>query len=175
MDLFKAISTRYSYRGEYTDAPVPEADLKKILQAGVDAPTACNAQSCSFVAITNPTLLRDISRLFADRPFMNSAKAMIAIISHDAPVYNNISFHKEDCAAAAENMLLAITDLGYASVWLDGVLRVAEIAEIIARSLQVPDDKRVQILLPVGVPAEPGVPQEKKPFAERVFFNRYGG
>ena len=33
-----------------------------------------------------------------------------------------VSFATEDCAASVENMLLAVTALGYATVWLDGVL-----------------------------------------------------
>ena len=34
-----------------------------------------------------------------------------------------MSFGAEDCAAAVANMLLAITAVGYATVWTDGALR----------------------------------------------------
>ena len=33
MDFFEAVAKRYSYRGEFTDAPVPRGDLEKIVQA----------------------------------------------------------------------------------------------------------------------------------------------
>ena len=54
-------------------------------------------------------------------------------------------------------MLLAITALGYASVWVEGTLLAAGDAP--ARLLGVPEDKRLQIILPmiqvlllVGIP-----------------------
>ena len=36
------------------------------------------------------------------------------------------------------------------------------------------DGLEVRIILPLGVPSEPGQQKEKKPFAERAWFNRYG-
>ena len=63
MDLFDAIANRYSYRGEFTDAPVPRADLEKIVQAGIQAPSACNEQVASFVIVDDPPLLRQIAEI----------------------------------------------------------------------------------------------------------------
>jgi hypothetical protein len=71
-------------------------------------------------------------------------------------------------------MLLAITALGYASVWLDGVLRRDGVAAQINRLLAVPPGKGVRILLPVGVAATPGEQREKLPFGNRAWFNRHG-
>jgi nitroreductase len=99
---------------------------------------------------------------------------MIACVIDPRPVLNEISFAVEDCAAAVENMLLAVTALGYATVWLDGVLRSEDKAARVARLLGVPEDKAVRILLPLGVPAEPGTQKEKLPFEKRAWFNRYG-
>lgn len=169
MELFEAIAKRHSYRGAYLDRPVPQDDLRKIVQAGIQAPSGCNAQSTSFIIIDDPdqmAKLREIIRI--------SAPAAIACVVDPTPAYKNTSFGIEDCAAAVENMLLAITALGYASVWLDGVLR-GGIGEQLGKLLGVPEGKRVQILLPVGVPIEQGSQPEKKPFAERAWFNRYDG
>ena len=90
-------------------------------------------------------------------------------------MYEGFSFAPEDCAAAAQNMLLAITALGYAGVWLDGALRVNNVAEQVGQLLGVPPGKTVRILLPIGVAAEPGAQREKLPFEQRAWFNRYGG
>jgi len=38
----------------------------------------------------------------------------------------------------------------------------------------VPSHLQVRIVLPLGVPQAPGVPRDRKPFAERAWFNRYG-
>jgi nitroreductase len=72
-------------------------------------------------------------------------------------------------------MLLAITGLGYASVWIDGWLRVEQRAKKIAELIKLPSGKKVQILLPVGRPLENGPRKEKKPFEQRAWFNSYAG
>lgn len=169
MDVFEAIQKRHSYRAGYLDQPVPCEDLVKIVQAGIQAPSGCNAQSTSFVIVDDPTIISQLKELIRLR-----AHAVIACIVDPTPVYKNTSFEIEDCAAAVENMLLAITALGYASVWLDGVLRGVT-GEEVGKILGVPEGKRVQIILPIGVPEEQGRQQDRKMFSERAWFNNYGG
>jgi nitroreductase len=173
MDLFDAIAKRHSYRGEFTAAPVPRADLEKIVQAGIQSPSACNQQVATFVIVDDPRLLGQIAEI-TDKPVCRSAKAIIVCVADPRPVFANISFAMEDCAASVENMLLAITALGYASVWLDGVLRTGDRAARVGRLLGVPADKIVSILLPLGIPVEPGQQRERLPFGERAWFNRWG-
>jgi len=84
-----------------------------------------------------------------------------------------MSFQIEDCSAAVENILLAITALGYATVWIDGWLRIDKRAERIAELIKLPSSKKIQIILPVGIPSEILSSPKKKSFAERVFFNSY--
>jgi len=174
MELFEAINRRYSYRGEFTDAAVPRKDLEKIVQAGIQAATAKNEQVASFVIVDDPELLEQIAAV-VDKPVCYTARAMIACVADPRPVLGNISFAAEDCAASVENMLLAVTALGYATVWLDGVLRAEDRAARIGKLLGVPEGKHLRILLPVGVAAEPGIQKEKLPFDQRAWFNRYGG
>jgi hypothetical protein len=59
-------------------------------------------------------------------------------------------------------------------VWIDGALRTEGRARKIADLLGVPPDREVRIILPLGVQTAAGVPREKKPFAERAGFNRFG-
>jgi nitroreductase len=173
MDLFEAIQNRYSYRGPFAETPIPRDDLRKIVQAGIQAPSGKNEQTTSFVVVDDPRLLGQIAAML-DRPVCSTARAMIACVIDPRPVLPGLSFAVEDCAAAVENMLLAITALGYATVWLDGVLRRDDIAARIGRLLGVPAGLTVRILLPLGVPLEPGTQKEKRPFAERAWFNRFG-
>ena len=172
MELFEAIAKRHSYRGKFTDAPVPEEDLRKIVQAGIDAPSGKNEQTTSFVIVNDPDVLAKAAEII-NRPVCETAKAMIVCVTDPRPVFHDHSFHAEDCAAAVENMLLAITALGYATVWLDGVLRLESVAERLAELLAVPKDRIVRIALPLGVPAESCPPKEKLPFDQRASFNRF--
>lgn len=173
MDLFEAFGKRYSYRGGFKNQAIPRADLVKIVQAGVQAPSGCNAQTTSFIVVDEPELIKQIAGIM-DRQTVNESQAIIVCAVDHRSVYQNMSFAAEDCAAAVENILLAITALNYASVWLDGVLRTEKRAEKIAALLHIPADLQVRVILPLGVPTTPGVQRERKPFSERVWFNRYG-
>ncbi len=174
MDLFDAIEKRYSYREEFTDSPVSRADLEKIVTAGIQAPSGKNEQVATFVIVDDRPLLRQIAEI-VERPVCSTAGAMVVCIADPRPILGELSFAAEDCAASVENMLLAITALGYATVWLDGVLRVEDKAARIAELLGVPEDKHVRILLPIGVPTKPGAQKERLPFDQRAWYNQYKG
>ena len=175
MDLFETIEKRHSYRGGFTEQPVPREDLQKIVQTGLDAPSGCNAQTTRFVIIDDPKALEHIRQMHPANKAMQQAKAFIACIVDTQPpgVYEDLSFQVEDCAAAVQNMLLATTALGYASVWVDGWLRREGRAEAIGAMLDIPADKIVRVILPVGVPEKDVIGPEKMAFDERAWFNAY--
>ncbi|MDO4551170.1 MAG: nitroreductase family protein [Planctomycetia bacterium] len=172
MELFEAFQKRFSYRGDFADVPVPREDLIKIVEAGRIAPTACNCQLPTFVIVDDPALIEKIAALSPQKMFQ-TAKAVIACVSSAEAVFQGKSFYPEDCAAAVTQMLLAVTALGYASVWVQGFLKIGDNAEKIGEYLGVPASHKVQILLPLGVPLTEGGQPEKKPWAQRASFNRY--
>lgn len=172
MDVFEAIERRHSYRGALTDTPVSREDLRRIVDAGIRAPSGCNAQTTTFIVVDDPSLLASIAALFG-RPVFDSARAMIVCVVEHREVFHGMAFGPEDCAAAVENMLLAVTSLGYATVWTDGALRSEGRAQRIGELLGVPADREVRVILPIGVPAETASQRERKPFGQRAEFNRY--
>lgn len=177
MDLFEALEKRHSYRGAFKDEALPRENLKRIAEAARLAPSGKNAQTTSFVLVDDPGLLNQITTMPGANKALQTARALIACIVDKQPeaTYEGHAFQIEDCAAAVENMLLSITALGYASVWIDGWLRIEGRAEAIGRLLGVPDSKAIRVLLPVGVPAQEVRSQvTKMPIEERAWFNRYG-
>ncbi len=175
MDVFDAITRRLSYRGVFQDKPVPRVDLRRIVQAGLQAPSGKNLQSTTFVIVDDPELVNMMNALHQSNVAMRQARAFIAcVIDKDPePVYHGHSFQIEDCAAAVENILLAVTALGYATVWIDGWLRLEDHAERIGKALDLPREKIIRVLLPIGIPEEVVPRKEKKPFEERAWFNSY--
>jgi nitroreductase len=173
MELFEAIALRHSYRGAFTPQSVPRSDLQKIVQAGIQAPSAKNEQVASFIIVDDPALLRSIADIVT-RPSCNTARAMILCVVDPRPVFHEFSLAEADCAASVENMLLAITALGYATVWIDGALRLENRAERIGGLFNLPPDRKVAVLLPLGVPVEHVAQREKLPFDRRAWFNVYG-
>ncbi|MBP0967443.1 MAG: nitroreductase family protein, partial [Oscillospiraceae bacterium] len=71
-----AIFERKSYRGAYLPDPVPRADLMRLLEAGLSAPSGCNKQTASLIAVDDPALLREIFAIM-DLPDCKSAPAVI--------------------------------------------------------------------------------------------------
>lgn len=173
MEFFEVLQNRYSYRGPYTDAPIPREDLLKIAEAGRIAPSGKNAQTTSFVLIDDPEILQQLGEMIERPASLKTAKAAIALVARPDRAFFGHTFHVEDFSAAAQNMLLAITALGYASVWVQGGLMLNRIDEKINEMLNVPAGQSVQVLLPIGVPAEKGAVPAKKPLEERMVFNRF--
>lgn len=175
MELFEAIHCRASYRKPFRDAPVRKEQLEQIVEAGILAPSGYNDQTTSFVVVTDPTLIAKIAGLTGDKDVVSTAQAIIVVIMDPSTGEGRgFRFGVENYAAATENMLLAITALGFASVWIDGALRRDGVAEKIGGLLNVPSELQVRVILPVGVPAEEPRQAAKKSLAERAWFNGYG-
>jgi nitroreductase len=177
MDLFEAIAKRKSYRAGFKDEPVSKDDLRKIVAAGLKAPSGCNKQTTSFVIVDDKQILADIRRMHKGNKAMQQCQAMVACIIDKEPksVYESYSFQVEDCAAAVENMLLAIAALGYETVWIDGWLRLEGHTSHIGKLLGVPEEKIIRVVLPIGIASEDYKQPAKKPFDQRASFNKYGG
>lgn len=175
MDLFEAVEARYSYRGRFRPAPVPADHLKRILAAGAAAPSGMNGQSTSFVGVTDPELIAAVAGILGGNPAVATAAALIAVIMDpEATADRGVSFGVEDYAAAVENMLLAMTALGYAGVWIDGALRRERRTGRISELLAIPGGLELRVVLPVGIPEAPGPRKEKRPLSERAWLNRWG-
>ncbi|MFW6313065.1 MAG: nitroreductase family protein, partial [Spirochaetota bacterium] len=154
---------------------VGKEQLEQIVEAGILAPSGYNDQTTSFVVVTDPTLRANIAELIGNGEAVRTAQAIIAVVMDPRPGEGrDFQFGVENYAAATENMLLAISALGFASVWIDGALRRDDVAGKIGRLLDVPSELEVRVVLPVGVPAEEPRQASKKPLAERAWFNEYG-
>ncbi|MDX9974876.1 MAG: nitroreductase family protein [FCB group bacterium] len=175
MELFDALEKRHSYRGPFLDKPVNREDLNRIVQAALLAPSAKNAQTTAFIVVDDPELVRQIAVLHEFNVAFQQAKAFIGCLVDKEPeaVYEGYAFQIEDCAVATLSMLLAATALGYAGVWVDGWLRLKDHAAIIGKLLNIPEDKTLRIIIPLGVPAEERKQPTKKPLEERARFNRF--
>jgi len=176
MNTFEAIKNRHSYRGTYKNTPVPREDLRKILEAGLAAPSGCNKQTTSLIALDDPALINSIINLVKKNGFNGTnPPAGICVLTQPIPAYSNVYFYIQDYSAAIENMLLAITSLGYSSCWIEGqVTATAETQQQIAKLLNIPAGYSVVGFLPVGT-ADTEVKQPAyKEFEERAWFNGFG-
>lgn len=175
MNILEAIDRRHSYRGKYSQKKVPREDLVKILEAGLAAPSGCNRQTTSLVAVDDPELLK---RIFAvmDPPVGQSAPSIICVLTRRINAYRDKCFAVQDYSAAIENMLLAILELGYQSCWYEGHITDDDrICDKMAEILNIPDEYDLVCFLPVGIALEEIKVPGKKTFHERAWFNMYEG
>ncbi len=173
MDMLELIQKRRSYRGKYKPDPVPREHLTAILEAGLSAPSGCNKQTVSLIAVDDPEVLKALHEVI-DPPAGETAPAMICVLTQRIIAYRDRCFSVQDYAAAIENMLLAITALGYESCWFEGhITDTDRIGDQMARILGVPEDHELVCFLPVGIGEEEPKPPRKKPFAERAWFNGF--
>ncbi|MBR4887885.1 MAG: nitroreductase family protein [Clostridia bacterium] len=167
------IMNRHSYRGKYKSTPVPREDLKKILEAGLAAPSGCNTQTTSLIAVDDPAVLQQLHGVI-DPPVGESAPAMICVLTRRINAYRDRCFAVQDYSAAIENMLLAIVALGYQSCWIEGhITDTDRIGDRMAKILGVPEEYELVCFLPVGIAETTPTPPKKKAFEERAWFNSF--
>ena len=174
MDMLDLISTRRSYRGKYKPDPVPREHLAAIMQAGLDAPSGCNKQTTSLIAVDDPDILAKL-REVCDPPVAATAPAYICVLTRRIIAYRDRCYATQDYSAAIQNMLLAIVALGYQSCWYEGhITDVDRIGDKMARILGAPEEYEMVCLLPVGIAADavPACPK-KQEFTDRAWFNGF--
>ena len=173
MTVTEAIQSRHSYRGKYKSDPVPRADLVTILEAGLAAPSGCNKQTTSLIAVDDPAVLKKLLGVI-DPPVAETAPAAVCVLTQRINAYRDKCFAVQDYSAAIENMLLTMAELGYQSCWYEGHITDDDrICDRMARILGVPEDYELVCFLPVGVPETGPVLPKKKPFDQRAWFNAF--
>lgn len=173
MEALQAIRQRKSYRGKFKADPVPREDLREILEAGFLAPSGCNMQTTKLIGVDDPELVGQLAQIYGNE-WATTAPAAIVLVTKYTLAPSGVSYHVHDYSAATENILLAVEEKGYATTWIEGQIHGAKAAKM-GEILGVPDDMQIVVYLPLGIPCETVRPAVKVPFAERAWFNRYGG
>lgn len=148
MDALEVLFTRRSIR-KYTSEPVSEEDVRTILEAGMNAPSANNRQPWHFIVVDDRAKLNGIMEAHPYSKMLAEAPMAIVVV---ADTETSRHYFQQDCAAAIENIMLAAKALGLGTVWM-GVYpteRTGAIAELFG----VPKPYEPLAILAVGHPAE---------------------
>ncbi|MFH0800671.1 MAG: nitroreductase family protein [Pseudomonadota bacterium] len=165
MDIFDAIAKRRSVRKFHADRAVDEAAVKKILEAGLLAPTAGNGQAWRFFVVRDRELKRKLALEAGHQKFIDEAPVAIVVCSdldeaeHHYGERGRKTYALQETAAAIENMMLAAVALGFGTCWI-GAFDEAQAAKI----LELPKNLRTLAIIPIGVPDVPELrtPPRKK-------------
>ena len=163
------IFKRHSVR-RFRDEKVSDEKIENLLKAGMQAPSACNAQPWEFIVVSKAEDKQAISEMhqFA-KPAANASHLIITLGNlNESKVHGMI---EQDLGACNENILLQATREGLGAVWLgfppieDRVLKLKEY-------LDIPDYCIPFSVICVGYPAQDG--EVKLRYDEsKVHFDRY--
>lgn len=164
MGVFEAVRTILAVR-RYQDRPVPEAVLRRILEAGRLTGSAVNRQPWHFIVIQDRDTLRQLGALAQSGPYV--AEAPLAIVV----AIDKTQFAVSDASRAVQSMLLTAWDAGVGSNWV-GFGGLAEVKAL----LGIPAELDMLAILPFGYPVETvgRGKKKRKPLAEVAHRERYG-
>ena len=167
MEIFELIKTRRSIR-KFTDEPVSDETLNKIIEAGTWAPSGLNNQPWKFAVVKDDGLKEQISRLTRYSKIILSANALIAVFLDNAESYDRT----KDCqaiGACMQNMLLTIHSMGLGAVWLGEILKSKDkVRELVGGS----EDLELMAVVALGHPLENGGKKGRKGLDKTVFFRK---
>lgn len=121
--VHKLIYGRHSIR-DWSDKPVPDEMIEKILEAGRAAPIGCNLNEIRFIVLKGS---EETNLIWSDISTNNAVIIVICydtripqIVYQDRFVPQNAGF---DAAAAGDHMLLMAHALGLGAVWLSKLIK----------------------------------------------------
>ncbi|MCL2764200.1 MAG: nitroreductase family protein [Treponema sp.] len=174
MNIFEAIEKRYSHKEKFLPDSVPLEVLEKIAKAGLAAPTGNNSQYVRLVILPDRQSLQGLCGI-APTEGMLSAPSAIAVLTDPSAQMYEWNFEMEDYSAAASQMLLAVTALGYVSLWLDSPFFDKEKQKAAVKILGAPESYNLRVVLPIGLPDGEGSRRSKMAFEQRVSYRIFGG
>ncbi len=169
MEFDDVINSRYSVR-KYSDKPVEEWKLLKILEAGKLAPTAKNLQGQHIYVVQTP----EERAKFQDEWSMTFKAPVVLIISMKKDLewishFSGLNRGETDAAIITDEMMLQAHALGLGTCWV-GWFDPIKVKE----AFGLPDDETIYNLLPIGYPADDAHPGPnhplRKPLTETVTY-----
>jgi nitroreductase len=183
--VIDAISGRRSVR-DYTAVPPTQDEVQAIIDAATLAPSALNEQPWLFTVVTNSKALAEISRQakahalreFGEGSHIDHARQLLSDPSYDilhrAPALvvisapANAAFAVEDCALAAQNLMLAAYARGLGTCWI-GFAQNWLNTEAGRKAINLPANHLAVAPIVVGhAKSRPGKTERRKPKVHRI-------
>ena len=167
MDFIELATNRFSVRS-FSDRPVEEEKLSKILEAAKVAPTAVNFQPQKLYVVKSPEAM---SRLAALRPMFGAPVAVIVCYDDRISWKNSRDGGHDsgevDASIVTTHLMLQAWELGIGSCWI-GAFSPADVA----KAFGIPANEHPVAILPLGYAADGCQPYDKhfayRPLSEWV-------
>ena len=164
--VFEIVKKRRSIR-KFKDQPVEDDKIKKILEAGVWAPSAGNLQPWVFIAVRDK---RTVEKIKAISPGMFDVPPVLIVVCRDMEIAKrsgNEELSLLDVAMASQNMMLVACELYLGTCPIKSFNQKA-----VQVLLDLPEHIIPELLLAVGYPdVDPAPPRRRE---GTIYFERYG-
>jgi nitroreductase len=164
MEVFDTVRTLLAVRG-YQDKPIPEAVVRRIVEAGRLTGSGMNRQPWHFIVVRERETLRSLGAVASSGSYVAQAPLAIVVAT------DKTRFAVSDASRAIQSMLLTAWADGVGSNWVGfGGLEKAK------PLLDVPAGLEVLAILPFGYPARPvgRGKKQRKSLREVAHLERYG-
>lgn len=179
--IIPAILNRRSIR-KFQNIPVEPEKINAILEAASWAPSGNNMQSARFIVVRDEEIRYALFQVDDNQAWMIAAPVFIvAVADLLARVAPENTYKVEenspewevkkvirDTAIATGYLLLEVENQGLGGCWT-----AAFAQEDVRRILDLPDDKFVVAIIPVGYPAESPNPRKRKSLDEIVRYEKW--
>lgn len=143
------------------------------MEAARLAPSACNSQPWKFIIIDDVKFKNSLcdkifSGVYKSNMFAKQAPVIVVVISKKGNFMSKVGnlvrdtrFYLVDIGIAVEHFLLQATELGLGTCWM-GWFNEAETK----KALSLPKSTKIDVIFPIGYPAQPFRKKIRKPLNE---------
>lgn len=178
MTFLELVNKRSSVR-KFAAKPIPREVIDRCLEAARLAPSACNSQPWYFIIVDDPMLKDSLSdAAFSGMYSMNSsaktAPVVVVVVRERSRrsaamggFFRGVQYNLIDIGIACEHFILQAAEDGVGTCWLGWFNEKA-----VKNILGIPKDKKADIIISMGYPAEEGAGQKiRKSLNEISRFN----
>jgi nitroreductase len=196
-DLFSVIHAQRACRRFDPAGAVPEADIERMLDAAVHAPSAENTQPWSFIVVRDKQTRIDLAAWWTETwnaggheyarqvasdvmyvdlenavgPAGFAAAPVVVVVLLDTERVFEV-FAQSSIYPAVQNLLLAANALGYGSCLTTGLTLFG--AERVRERLGLPEKVNPMAAVYIGKPAKPLKPPKRRPATDVTYRERFG-
>lgn len=168
MDVLSAIKGRRSIR-KYSNKPVEEEKLLKVLEAARLSPSARNRQEWKFIVVRDDKTREELTEAIG-QPFVGEAPIILVCCGTESEgvMRGGQPRYTVDLSIATAYMILEAYEQGLGTCWL-GSYDEGKVKEV----LDIPEGVRVVSITPLGYPDESPSPRPRKELDEIVSYDRF--
>lgn len=176
MEVEEAIKKRRSIR-KYLDRRVEWEKVGKVIEAASYSPSAGNIQNWQFIVVTDEKSKQEIAEASLKQYWIATAPLLIVICDKKEEIRRFYGergerlYSIQNCALAAQNIMLTATALGLSTCWVGAFNE-----EAVSKVLKIPPkDITPEIIITLGYTTEEIINKpQRHPLDRMTFFNEWG-